>query len=160
MTRGVSFTPTTDRATILADRVDQVRMLGDRILLKPLEWQPSKILEVVRYGRTLRGIVMAIGPGHNPIKYRNGRAKMDYSRRFRATEVRVGDVVELGGLNIYDGQGYQFPEVLVGNERMLIVTERDVALIDEQATRDYANRGKTFVTGAPHDPQTTYSEFT
>ena len=121
-------------ATIYAcDRIDQIRLLGDRILLKPLKWQPSKILEVVRFGRALRGEVMAVGPGHNPLKYRkvNGKKLMDYSKRFRPTEVKVGDIVELGGLNVFDGEGYQFPEVLVGTERMLICTERDVTIVIE-----------------------------
>ncbi len=38
----------------------------------------------------------------------------------------MGDVVELGGLNIFDGKGYEFPPVMVGLESMLIATERDV----------------------------------
>lgn len=128
--------PAPPRSVYLADSVDQVRMTGDRILLKPLAWEPSKILEVVRFGRALRGQVMAVGPGHNPIKYRAGpkgkRQFMDYSRHFRPTEVRAGDVVELGGLNQFDGQGYEFQEVIVGNERMIICTERDVAIVCEQ----------------------------
>lgn len=120
---------------LIADRPEDVRMLGDRILLKPLKWEPSKILEVVRFGRPLRGKVMAIGKGHNPIKYKPGpkgkKQFMDYSKRFRPTEVRVGDVVELGGLNVFDGEGYKFPEVIVGNETMLICSERDVAMVVE-----------------------------
>lgn len=119
---------------ICAD-VAQFRPLGDRILLRPLKWEPSRILEVVRYGRTLRGEVMAVGPGVNPIKYKPGangpKSKMDYSRHFRPTEVKVGDVVELGGLNIYDGKGYQFTEVLIGAETFVICTERDVAMVCE-----------------------------
>ncbi len=113
--------------------VAQFRPLGDRILLRPLKWEPSKILEVVRHGRTLRGEVMAIGPGINPAKYkhRNGKKLMDYSRHFRRTEIKVGDVVELGGLNIYDGKGYQFTEVLIGTEVFVVCTERDVAIVCE-----------------------------
>lgn len=117
----------------IADSPGQVRMLGDRILLRPLAWKPSEILEVVRRGRTLRGEVMAIGPGMHPIKYRphpDGKRKIaDYRKRFRPTEVKVGDVVELGGLNVFDGQGYAFPEVIVGIETMIVCTERDVAVV-------------------------------
>lgn len=129
----IASAPPPARSVYLAASVDQVRMIGDRILLKPLKWEPSKILEVVRHGRALRGEVMAIGPGHNPMKYRKERNKklMDYSKRFRPTEVRVGDVIELGGLNQFDGKGYDFPEVIVGNERMLICSERDVAVVCE-----------------------------
>lgn len=116
---------------VVCDRVSQFRPTGDRILLKPLAWEPSKIIEVVRHGRPLRGEVMAIGPGHHPAKYkhRNGKKLMDYSRLFRPTEVKVGDIVELGGLNIFDGKGYDFTEVIVGNEAMVVCTERDVAMV-------------------------------
>lgn len=110
-------------------------MRGDRILLRPLKWEPSKIIEVVRHGRPLRGEVVRIGPGIHPVSKRvnqaDGRRRVEYSTRFRPTEVKEGDIVELGGLNIFDGKGYQFPEVVVGNETMLIVTERDVACVVE-----------------------------
>jgi hypothetical protein len=120
-------------APYICATVAQVRLTGDRMLLRPLKWEPSKILEVVRHGRPLRGEVMAVGPGHNPIKYRRGpkgpKQFMDYSRHFRATEVKPGDIVELGGLNVFDGFGYKFTEVLVGTEVMVLATERDVAIV-------------------------------
>lgn len=121
----------------IIDSISQVRLLGDRILLRPLDWEPSRIISVVRKGRPLRGEVMAIGPGHHPIKYRphpDGKHRIaEYRKHFRPTEVKVGDIVELGGLNVFDGLGYVFTEVVVGNETMMICTERDVALIDEGA---------------------------
>lgn len=124
------------RTIYACDRIEQLRMRGDRILLKPLAWEPSKLIEVVRHGRPLRGQVMAIGPGHHPtckrVRQSDGTQRVEYSRHFRPTEVRVGDVVELGGLNIFDGKGYDFTEVLVGNETMLVCTERDVAMVIEQ----------------------------
>lgn len=113
------------------EHASQLRMRGDRLLVRPLKWEPSKIIEVVRHGRPLRGEVIAVGPGIYPVSKRvnlsDGRRRVEFSRHFRPTEVRVGDVVELGGLNIFDGNGYQFTEVLVGAETMLICTERDVA---------------------------------
>ncbi len=131
--------------TAVIQSVADVRMLGDRVLLKPLKWEPSKIIEVVRHGRPLRGQVMAVGPGHHPLKYRAGprgpRQFMDYRKRFQRTEVKVGDIVELGGLNIFDGKGYEFTEVVVGNEVMIICTERDVAIVcvpQEQADANSA----------------------
>jgi co-chaperonin GroES (HSP10) len=114
-----------------AAHASQLRMRGDRILLRPMKWEPSKIIEVVRQGRALRGEVVAIGPGIYPVSKRvtqaDGRKRVEYSKHFRPTEVKVGDVVELGGLNIFDGKGYQFTEVLVGSETMIVCTERDVA---------------------------------
>jgi co-chaperonin GroES (HSP10) len=110
-----------------------LRMMGDRILLKPLEWDASKIIIAVRHGRAVRGEVIAVGPGCYPKKYKAGpkgpRSLMDYSKRFQRTELKPGDIVELGGLNVFDGQGYMFPEVLIGTERHIIVQEADVAVV-------------------------------
>lgn len=111
-------------------------MLGDRILLKPLAWDGAQVhgessrIAVVRKGRPVRGEVVAVGPGIHPVSKRikesATRQRIEFSKRFQRTEVKPGDVVEIGGLNIFDGQGYQFPEVLLNGETHLIVTERDV----------------------------------
>lgn len=110
-----------------------IRMLGDRILLKPLDWDASKTIIAIRHGRPVRGEVIAVGPGHHPIKYKRNekgpKGLMDYSKRFRPTEVQPGDIVELGGLNAYDGQGYPFVEVLYNGKPHLICSERDVAIV-------------------------------
>lgn len=121
-----------------------MRMTGDRILVKPLEWDGESVhgegsrIHVVRNGRPLRGQVVAVGPGHNPIKYTNNalgkRAKMDYSKRFRPTELKPGDVIELGGLNQFDGKGYQFTEVIYNGVPHLICQERDVAIVRDDLT--------------------------
>lgn len=107
----------------------KARMLGDRILIRPMDWDASKTIVAIRHGRDVRGEVLAVGPGHNPIKYKENRSKMDYSRHFRPTEVKVGDVVELGGLNVFDGKGYEFTEVIYNGEPCLICSERDVAIV-------------------------------
>lgn len=113
-----------------------IRPLGDRIIVKPLEWRPSEVVEVVRHGRPLRGQVVAVGPGAYPKKYRkdsNGnRASFKYSRHFRPTEVKPGDIVELGGLNIFDGRGYEFAEILIGTEKHLVCSEQDVCLVESR----------------------------
>lgn len=114
----------------------KLRLLGDRVLIRPLEWDASAIIVAIRHGRPVRGQVIAVGPGCHPKKYRAGpkgpRSLMDYSKRFQPTEVKPGDIVELGGLNVFDGQGYQFPEVIIGTERHLICSEQDVCgVVDE-----------------------------
>lgn len=129
----------------------KLRMAGDRILLKPLEWEGTdvhgegSVLHVVRSGRPLRGRVIEVGPGIHPVSKRvksdDGRKqRIEFSKRFRPTEVKVGDIVELGGLNIYDGKGYNFPEVIYNGERCLIVTERDVAIVRDVDVIDEAGR--------------------
>lgn len=122
----------------------KLRMAGDRILLKPLEWEGEEVhgagsrIAVVRSGRPLRGVVREVGPGIHPVSKRiksadGQKQRIEFSKRFRPTEVKPGDIVELGGLNIYDGKGYNFPEVIYNGERCLIVTERDVAILREVA---------------------------
>ena len=110
-----------------------IRMMHDRILLQPMDWDASQTIVAIRHGRPVRGKVICVGPGHNPIKYKPNaqgkRAQMDYSKHFRPTEVKVGDVVELGGLNQYDGKGYQFTEILYNGKPHLICSERDVCIV-------------------------------
>lgn len=107
-----------------------LRMLGDRILLKPLAWDTNTLVHAIRQGRPVRGEVIAIGPGIHPVSKRtrlaDNRQRIDFAKRFQPTEVKPGDVVELGGLNIFDGKGYDFPEVIVNGVKHIIVTERDV----------------------------------
>lgn len=134
MSTGVTFAASTD---ILAGGT-KLRMLRDRILVRPLDWVPSSVIQVVRHGRPLRGVVEAVGPGR---LYRRYRAKAgDSSKReyvetgaFIPTQVKVGDTVELGGLNAYDGQGYNFPQITIGTETFLICQEQDVVGVHEQA---------------------------
>lgn len=128
-----------------------LRMLSDRLLLKPLDWDASKTIIAIRYGRPVRGEVIAVGPGHHPIKYKpNAQGKrglMDYSKRFQRTEVKPGDIVELGGLNQYDGKGYQFTEVIYNGVPHLICQERDVCIVRDDLRQLQAN-GKPESTAA------------
>lgn len=117
-----------------------LRMLGDRILLKPLDWDASRTIIAIRHGRPVRGEVIAVGPGCYPNRYRTGKKDgKDYrksyaTKGFRPTEVKPGDIIELGGLNIFDGQGYIYQEVVIGTETHLIVSEKDVAGVRDDVT--------------------------
>lgn len=114
-----------------------LRLLRDRLLLRPLDWTPSRIITVIRRGRPVRGVVEAIGPGRLLRRYRphpTDPYKRTYvdTARFIPTELRVGDVVELGGLNQFNGEGYSFPQVTIGTETFLIVQEQDICFVHEQ----------------------------
>lgn len=120
----------------------KIRLLGDRLLIRPLDWDGEEVhgtsIAVVRHGRPVRGVVVAAGPGRHPFKRKgkthDGRkVRVEYSKHFQPTEVKVGDTVELGGLNAFDGLGYQFQEIMYEGKKHLIVTERDVAGIVEAA---------------------------
>lgn len=109
----------------------KIRPVGDHILVKPLNWRPSAVLEVVYRGKALRGRVIAVGPGCNPRKYdgpKGRRQKVWWSRRFQPTQVKPGDIVELGGLELH---GYLFPTVVWGGEEHVICREPDVVWVYE-----------------------------
>lgn len=125
-----------------------LRMRGDRILVRPLDWEPSRIIVAIRKGDPVKGVIVAVGPGIHPvskrIKSRDGKqTTIHFAKRFQPTEVKVDDVIHLGGLNIFDGQGYKFPKVVVNGEVLLICTERDVAAVEQGCEICGGTRGCT-----------------
>ena len=110
-----------------------IRPLRDQIILEPLEWNPSEVIRVVYSGKPLRGKVKAIGPGCYPWKYydssgqlterRDKRVSRKLSRHFLPTTIKVGEIVELGGLEI---GGYLFATFLWGTKEHVICREADV----------------------------------
>jgi co-chaperonin GroES (HSP10) len=108
----------------------KIRPLRDHIIVEPTDGSLSAIIEVVHECKPLRGIVRAVGPGHYPKKYdhreKNKRTKMWDSKHFQPTEVKVGDQVELGGLDI---GGYSFQTLYWGTKLMLVCREADVAAV-------------------------------
>jgi hypothetical protein len=107
----------------------QLRPLGNSLIVEPLDWEPSKILNVVYMGHPLRGVVRAAGPGKHPTRYngrKGARTRSWESKVFVPTTVKVGDVVELGGLEI---RGYLFQSFLWGDKRCIKCTEDDVAIV-------------------------------
>lgn len=122
---GVRF----ENATEILSASEHIRPLRDHILVRPAEWEPSKVIQVAGNQRkTLRGTVVAVGPGRFPIKYNATRSKSWLSNTFLPTQVKPGDFIELGGLEI---DGYSFPQVLIDNVLHVIATERDVCGIVE-----------------------------
>lgn len=133
MSTGVTFAPSAD----ILPAGTKLRMMRDRLLLRPLDWEPSKIITVIRSGRPLRGEVVAVGPGRLYRRYKphpTDSRKRQYveTNHFIPTQVRPGDIVELGGLNVYDGLGYSFPQITIGTETFVICQEQDVAGVVER----------------------------
>ena len=109
----------------------QIRPLRDQIIIEPLDWRPSRIIEVVHSNKVVRGRVKAVGPGCFPKKYdgpKGKRTKTWDSRAFLPTELRVGDIVELGGLEI---GGYLHQTFRWGDKEHVICREADVAMVVE-----------------------------
>ena len=100
-----------------------LRMLGDRILVRVEDLSLSSIIVANWTGKAVRGTVVEVGPGEYPNKYNHDRSKVWKSKTFRPTEVRPGDVVELGGLDL---GGYAFPQLMLNGIKHLIASEKDV----------------------------------
>lgn len=101
-----------------------LRPLRDQIVVRPLEWKPSSIIAIAGNDRRpLRGVVVAAGPGCYPKRYNRDRSKTWPSAQFRPTQVKVGDTVELGGLEL---GGYMFPQIMIDNVMHVICREEDV----------------------------------
>lgn len=109
----------------------KLRPLRDQIIVEPIPWPFSEIIEVVYTGRPLRGRVLAVGPGHYRKLYdgRKGqRTKSWDSRHFTPCDVKVGDIVQLGGLDL---GGYLFQTVRWGDRECVICREADVTGIEQ-----------------------------
>lgn len=104
----------------------KLRMLGDQMLVEVLPWAPSEELVVQYHGRALRGVVKAVGPGCHPWRYSPTRDRRWRSKAFRPCDVKVGDIVELGGLEM---AGYPFQELLIGNALHVVVREEDICIV-------------------------------
>lgn len=111
---------------------EQIRPLHDNIVVEPLDVEHSRILTVIENIKPVRGIVKAVGPGHYPLRYdhpdKHKRTKMWRSDTFQPTQVKVGDIVELGAVNI-DGRiaGYSFQQITWGSKMHIICREADVS---------------------------------
>ncbi|RQS63849.1 hypothetical protein [Burkholderia sp. Bp8984] len=110
----------------------QIKPLHDYIVVEPLGVEHSAILIVIEHIKPVRGVVKAVGPGHYPMCYdhpdKHKRTKMWRSKVFQPTQVKVGDVVELG--SVKEGGrivGYSFQTVLWGAKPHILCREADVS---------------------------------
>ena len=88
-----------------------LKMLRDRVMVKPIERQLSKTLIVANTERHNQGIVMAVGPGK------------EIKGKIRPLDVKVGDMVRWGE--------FAFPEYAEGGVKYQILQEADIAAIVE-----------------------------
>lgn len=110
----------------------KIRCRRDYLIVEPLSVVHSAVLEVVELTKPLRGVVRAVGPGVYPKRYntpdKHTRSKMWESKAFQPCQVKVGDEIELGGIEF---GGYSFQTFLWGSKKHLIVREADVSGIVE-----------------------------
>lgn len=114
----------------------KIRPLRDQIIVEPLDVWHSDTLIVIEPTKPVRGIVKAVGPGHYPKKYdhpdKSKRTKMWDSNVFQPTEVKVGDIVNLGSPQ--GARGYSFQTLMWGDKLHIIAREADVCGIETQET--------------------------
>jgi len=81
----------------------KLRPLRDQMIVEPLDVVQSRILILPPSDKTLRGRVLAIGPGYYPTQYdsrdRHKRTKSWAGMAFVPCETKVGDIVRLEGYN-------------------------------------------------------------
>ena len=113
----------------------KIRPLRDQIIVEPLDVWHSDTLIVIEPTKPVRGIVKAVGPGHYPKKYdhpdKGKRTKMWDSKVFQPTEVKVGDIVNLGSPQ--GSRGYAFQTFMWGDKLHLVAREADVAVVEQSA---------------------------
>jgi chaperonin GroES len=114
---------------------ERIRCLRDHIVVEPLDIDHGTMLELVYRGQPVRGKVLAVGPGHFQKRYdgpKGKRTKSWDSKHFTPCDIEVGDIVDLGGLEL---NGYLFTRVLWGGKDVIVSTrEADVAIAFDAQT--------------------------
>ena len=111
----------------------EVRPLREKLVVRPLPPALSQTIAANWNGEAVRGRVVAAGPGTYPNIHEKGIKDGKPWRRvrqlsaFRPNDVTVGDVVQLGGMEI---GGYLWPHILIDGIDHILVSEQDVAGIE------------------------------
>ena len=111
-----------------------LRPLRDKILVKVESLELSDTIIAEWKGKPVRGRVVAAGPGRYPNIHTRGERhgesfhEIRASRQFRATEVRVGQMVEFGGMEI---GGYPLQQIYLDGQLHILTSEQDVVGVHE-----------------------------
>lgn len=113
---------------------ERLRPLRDQIVIRPLPVELSETLIAEWRGEVVRGQVVAVGPGVYPNVHqkskRDGRDVRTVRplKAFRPTDVKVGDIVDIGGMEI---GGYLFTHVQIEGVDHVICREQDVTWVSD-----------------------------
>jgi co-chaperonin GroES (HSP10) len=111
----------------------QIRPLRDQIIVKPLPPALSQTIAADWNGEAVRGRVVAVGPGKHPNIHtrfqKDGKEvrTVRQSTQFRPCDVKVGNVVQLGGMEL---GGYLWNHLHIDGEDHIICMEADVCGIE------------------------------
>lgn len=110
---------------------ERIRPLRDQIVIEPLPIDHGTSLSYAYRGKPVRGRILAVGPGRYPLRYngrKGARTKSWESKQFRPCDLKEGDIVDIGGLEL---GGYLFTRVTWGDKDVVICREEDVAIVVE-----------------------------
>lgn len=112
---------------------ETIKPLRDQIILEVLPLKLSETIIASFQGDSVRGRVKAVGPGTYPNRHYRGKKDgkewrhIKASSQFRPTEVKIGDIVQLGGMEL---GGYLWPHLQIDGKDCVVCTEKDVACIE------------------------------
>jgi hypothetical protein len=122
-----------DHSTNFILPTERLKPLRDQLILEVIPLPLSDTIIASFQGDSVRGRVIAAGPGTFPNRHYRGKRdgkewrSIKASASFRQTEVKVGDIVQLGGMEL---GGYLWPHIQVDGKDCVICTEKDVACIE------------------------------
>jgi hypothetical protein len=111
----------------------QIRPLREKLIVKPLPPHLSQTIQADWNGEAVRGEVIARGPGTHPRIHEKGTQdgkpyrRVRESSAFRPCDVQVGDIVQLGGMEI---GGYLWPHIQINGEDHILCSEQDVCGVE------------------------------
>jgi co-chaperonin GroES (HSP10) len=104
-----------------------LKPLRDQMIIEPLDVVQSRILVLPPQEKTLRGRVLAVGPGHYPTQYdhwdKKKRTKCWAGMAFVPAQTKIGDIVRLEGFN---SEGFFW-----GDKYCVHAREEDVAAVED-----------------------------
>jgi hypothetical protein len=112
-----------------------VRPLREKLVIRPMPPALSQTIAANWNGEAVRGQVISAGPGTYPRIHEKGikdgkpwRSVRDLAA-FRPCDVKPGDIVLLGGMEI---GGYLWPHVLIDGVDHILCSEQDVCGIETE----------------------------
>jgi hypothetical protein len=111
----------------------EVRPLREKLVIRPLPPVLSQTIAANWNGEAVRGYVVAAGPGTYPNIHEKGFKDGQPWRRvrtlkaFRPNDVKVGDIVQLGGMEL---GGYLWPHISIDGVDHILVSEQDVCGVE------------------------------
>jgi hypothetical protein len=112
----------------------EIHPIRDFLIVKPMPPALSQTIAADWNGEAVRGKVIKAGPGCYPNIHERGfkdgtpYRRVRQSKVYRPTEVKPGDVVQLGGMEI---GGYLWKHVWLDGEDHILIDEDDVCFVED-----------------------------